>query len=121
MLVVGPRRKMICVTNLVHNPLFRGKGSSEKLSRTELLPLRQSAEKFQNPTNYTSTDLPLRQAVRIQVSARNTIQDTPLTWGRATKFDIPSPRNPSMMSSCAGLANFIPVSAIAAMRIRASN
>jgi hypothetical protein len=39
--------------------------------------------------------------------------DISLTWGRATKFDIPSPRNLSMMSSCTGLAKFIAFSAIA--------
>jgi hypothetical protein len=31
--------KVICVANLVQRPLSRGKGSSEKLSSTELLPL----------------------------------------------------------------------------------
>lgn len=36
MLLVEARRKMICVANLVHNPLSRGNGSSEKLSSTEL-------------------------------------------------------------------------------------
>lgn len=32
--------------NLVHNALSRGNGSSEELLRTELLPLRQSAERY---------------------------------------------------------------------------
>jgi hypothetical protein len=119
MLLVEPRRKMICVANLVHNPLSRGNGSSEKLSRTELLPLRRSAEKLWRQGNHTLTGLPLRQAVQFWVSARNSRLDASLTWGRATKFDIPSPRNPSMMSSCTGLAKFIAASAIAAMRVRA--
>lgn len=117
MLLVEPRRKIIWVANLVHNPLSRGNGSSEKLSRTELLPLRGLALKRWIWGTYTSTDLLPRQAVQFQVSVRTPRLDVSLTWGRATKFDIPSPRKPSMMSSCTGLAKFIAGSAIAMIRI----
>lgn len=42
-LLMAARRNVICVANLVQSPLSRWKGNSEKLSRTELLPLRRSA------------------------------------------------------------------------------
>jgi len=69
MLVVEALRKMICVRNLVHKPLFRGKGSPEKLSRTESLPLQPSAEMSMLRGKLILTGFLQPQALRLKVLA----------------------------------------------------
>jgi hypothetical protein len=89
----------------------------EALKDGTLATLTVSREGLRFEGDPTSTGLLPLQAVCSWALARHAGLDVSLTCGRATKFDIPSPRNPSIISSCTGLAKFITVSVMAAPRI----